>query len=169
MREERAFFPQASLERDAEILQAEHRGARRRNRSVTRLRWTQSRHLRPRTTLGTSSRGSIGDPPGVPCHFSSVDVGAAGRLWLVDPDAAVRRSRRQGVHGVDHKTAGAFVAAVVDLRRHLAETGAGADLVGVALRACGVVVRDLALADADERCAWMRMPSGRAARRNRRG
>lgn len=31
MREERAFFPQASLERDAEILQAEHRGARRRN------------------------------------------------------------------------------------------------------------------------------------------
>ena len=60
--------------------------------------------------------------------------GAAGRLRLVDPDAGVRRTRRQDVHRVDHESAGAFVAPVVDLVRHLAEPRAGARREELALK-----------------------------------
>src|SRR4029450_7349668 len=48
----------------------------------------------------------------------------------------------------------------------LAEPGASAELLGVTRATYDVVIRDLALADADERCARMRMPPGGAARRN---
>ena len=94
-----------------------------------------------------------------------MDVGTAGRLGLVDSDPAVGRSRRQDVERVDDEIARAFVAADVDLARHLAEPGACTDFCRVTRRAFDVVVRDFALSDSDEGRARMCVPAGRAARR----